>query len=223
MEFGKARSILVESLVRNGYVRSDPVKRAMLKIPRELFVPVEQQPHAYEDRPLSILSGQTISAPHMNAMMCELLDLKPGGKILELGTGSGYHAALCAELVAPEASPAHGHVFTIERHEPLVEFARNNLERTGYSSRVTVFHADGSRGCPQHAPFDRILVTAAAPSLPDPLRDQVKEGGIICIPIGRRHHSQALYTFKKEGGKLLEKRVCGVAFVPLIGEHGHSR
>ncbi|MEJ2252155.1 MAG: protein-L-isoaspartate(D-aspartate) O-methyltransferase, partial [Candidatus Lokiarchaeota archaeon] len=177
--------------------------------------PEEAKSSAYIDSPLSIGKGQTISAPHMVAMMLEILDLRQGEKILEVGTGSGYHAALCAELVSSE-----GHIYTIERHKELAEQAKDKILKAGYKN-VTVIHGDGTLGYPEEAPYDKILVTAASPhKVPQPLKDQLKEGGVMCIPAGTRKFAQSLYTIKKEKGKFKSKRITGVRFVPLIGKHG---
>ncbi|MDX1799108.1 MAG: protein-L-isoaspartate(D-aspartate) O-methyltransferase, partial [Candidatus Lokiarchaeia archaeon] len=197
------------------------VIRAMLKVPRHKFVPKDAESSAYMDSPLSIGLGQTISAPHMNAMMCEYLELKEGDKVLEIGTGSGYHAALCAELVAPKGSKNPGHVFTLERHEKLVKNAKRSLEITGYGNDVTVIHGDGTLGYPEQAPYDKILVTAASPSkIPIPLRDQLKDGGILCIPAGSKNFAQNLYIIKKHKQEFKSKKITGVRFVPLIGKFG---
>jgi len=157
----------------------------------------------------------------MNAMMCEYLELKEGEKVLEIGTGSGYHAALCAELVAPENSENPGHIFTIERHKELVENAKESLRDTGYDNTVTVIHGDGTLGYPEEAPYDKILVTAASPTkVPVPLRDQLKDGGIICIPAGSKSFGQNLYVIKKYGTDFKSTKITGVRFVPLIGKYG---
>ncbi|MFX1554592.1 MAG: protein-L-isoaspartate(D-aspartate) O-methyltransferase, partial [Promethearchaeota archaeon] len=183
MNFEEKRKRLVESLKDRGILTKPEVIKAISVVPRHKFVPKEAESSAYIDSPLSIGLGQTISAPHMNAMMCEYLELKEGDKVLEIGTGSGYHAALCAELVAPKNSENPGHVFTIERHEELVENARMSLKETEYENSVTVIHGDGTLGYPKEAPYDKILVTAASPTkIPIPLRDQLKDGGILCIP-----------------------------------------
>ncbi|MCK4370924.1 MAG: methyltransferase domain-containing protein, partial [Candidatus Lokiarchaeota archaeon] len=136
MNFEEKRKRLVESLKDRGILTKPEVIKAMLIVPRHKFVPKDAESSAYMDSPLSIGLGQTISAPHMNAMMCEYLELSEGEKILEIGTGSGYHAALCAELVAPENSENPGHVITIERHEELVKNARESLKETGYEHKV---------------------------------------------------------------------------------------
>jgi protein-L-isoaspartate(D-aspartate) O-methyltransferase len=149
--------------------------------------------------------------------MCEALRLKPGLKILEVGAGSGYHAALCAEMVAPKTTQTPGHVYTTEIVVGLIEFARGNLVRSGYDDRVTLIHADGGIGLPEHAPFDRILVAAAAPSIPEPLIDQLGPGGIMLIPVG----GKGFLVEKDEEGRIVQRRWGGVAFVPLTGEYGH--
>ena len=221
MNFEEKRKRLVESLKDRGILTKPEVIKAMLIVPRHKFVPKDAESSAYMDSPLSIGLGQTISAPHMNAMMCEYLELSEGEKILEIGTGSGYHAALCAELVAPENSENPGHVITIERHEELVKNARESLKETGYEHKVTVIHGDGTLGYPKEAPFDKILVTAASPSkIPVPLRDQLKEGGILCIPTGSKSFAQNLYVIRKQGENFDTKRITGVRFVPLIGKYG---
>ena len=221
MNFEEKRKRLVESLKDRGILTTPEVIKAMLIVPRHKFVPKDAESSAYMDSPLSIGLGQTISAPHMNAMMCEYLELSEGEKILEIGTGSGYHAALCAELVAPENSENPGHVITIERHEELVKNARESLKETGYEHKVTVIHGDGTLGYPKEAPFDKILVTAASPSkIPVPLRDQLKEGGILCIPTGSKSFAQNLYVIRKQGENFDTKRITGVRFVPLIGKYG---
>lgn len=221
MKFEEKRKRLVESLKSRRILTKPEVIKAMLNVPRHKFVPIDAELSAYIDSPLSIGLGQTISAPHMNAMMCEYLELKEGDKVLEIGTGSGYHAALCAELVAPENANNPGHVYTIERHVELVENARESLKETGYESRVTVIHGDGTLGYSNEAPYDKILVTAASPkALPPPLRNQLKDGGIICIPAGSKSFGQNLYVIRKRGEKFETNRITGVRFVPLIGKYG---
>lgn len=187
----------------------------MAKVPREEFVPRGLRDEAYIDTPLPIGSGQTISAPHMVAMMAEALDLRPGQKVLEVGCGSGYHAAVVAELVSPG-----GHVFSVERLKELADFARDNLERTGYSDRVTVVLSDGSAGLPDEAPFDRIFVACGAPSLPEPLKSQMKDGGLMLVPVGGRMY-QDLVKVERRGKSYSTINLGGCVFVPLIGEHGY--
>lgn len=223
MNFEEKRKKLVNKLKNRDYpvLTKQEVVRAMLTVPRHLFVPKDAESSAYIDSPLSIGSGQTISAPHMNAMMCEYLKLEVGDKVLEVGTGSGYHAALCAELVAPKDSINPGHVYTIERHKELVKKAKVSLKETGYDNSVTVILGDGSLGYPEEAPYDKILVTAASPKkIPPPLRKQLKDGGILCIPAGSKGFGQDLYIIKKHGEDYDTKRITGVRFVPLIGKFG---
>ena len=221
MDYEEKRSKLVESLTKRTFLTKPSVIKAMLKVPRHKFLPKGATESAYIDSPLSIGIGQTISAPHMNAMMCELLELTEGEKVLEIGTGSGYHAALCAELVAPEHSKNPGHVYTIERHKELADKAEESLLNAGYGDIVTVIRGDGTLGYPQEAPFDKILVTASSPKkVPPPLKEQLRNGGILCIPAGSKEWGQDLYIISKKDNKFNSKRVTGVRFVPLIGEWG---
>ena len=221
MGFEEKRNALVNSLKKRKILTKSEVINAMLKVPREKFLPKKAISSAYLDTPLSIGLGQTISAPHMNAMMCEYLELKEGDKVLEIGTGSGYHAALCAELVAPKLTSNPGHVYTIERHEKLVERARACIMETGYGDRITVIYGDGTLGYPQEAPYDKILVTAASPEkIPDPFKVQLKDGGILCIPAGSKGYGQNLYIVTKHGDNFTSKKITGVRFVPLIGKYG---
>jgi protein-L-isoaspartate(D-aspartate) O-methyltransferase len=224
MNFEEKRENLIKGLMRREILTKPEVIKAMRKVPRHLFVRKKSVGSAYIDSPLSIGLGQTISAPHMNAMMCEYLDLKIGDKVLEVGTGSGYHAALCAEIVAPEGAENPGHIYTIERHEKLALRAERKLEAAGFKERVTVIYSDGTLGHPEAAPYDKILVTAASPNkIPQPLKDQLAEGGILCIPAGSRGYSQTLYVIYKKGDKFESKKITGVRFVPLIGEHGFEK
>jgi protein-L-isoaspartate(D-aspartate) O-methyltransferase len=195
------------------YISDEKVRKAMLRVQRHKFVPDNEQKEAYIDMPLEIGYGQTISAPHMVAIMCELLELSEGHKVLEIGSGSGYNAAIIAELVGKS-----GHVYTVERIEPLVHFARKNLRETGYNN-VTVILEDGSMGYSRYAPYDRIIVTCAAPRIPEPLLEQLKPGGIMVIPVG--NYSQELIKITKDcEGNIHKEKKGGVIFVPLIGKYG---
>ncbi len=202
------REELLDSL--RGNVK-ESVIAAMSRIPRELFLPVALKSRAYEDTPLPIGLDQTISAPHMVAIMCDLLDLQPGMTVLEVGGGSGYHAAVMAEMVGP-----NGMVFSVERKPELVAAARWNLERAGIAN-VTMIEADGSLGLAEHAPYDRISVAAAAPKVPEPLKQQLKVGGKMVLPVGRDY--QDLYLVTRKNGFSIEEKM-GVIFVPLIGKEG---
>jgi len=218
----KKKDRLVKHFIASNTLKSEKVIHAFRTVPRELFLPDSLVDSAYNDTPLPIGNGQTISAPHMCVIMAEVLDLEVGMKVLEVGTGSGYHAALIAEIVSPSDSQASGHVFSIERVKRLSESARKNLERAKYSSRVTVIHGDGTLGYPEQAPYDRILVTAAGPKIPEPLIDQLKNGGKLVIPVGGVYFFQTLMlTTKDLEGKIKKEKRGGVSFVPLIGEYGH--
>lgn len=209
------RSRLVDSLLRRGYISSPLVENAMRRVPREEFLPEPLRDEAYIDTPLPIGDGQTISAPHMVAIMAEQLDLAPGMKVLEIGSGSGYHAAVCAEIVAPD-----GHIYTVERISTLARFAESNLKKTGYAELVTVVFGDGTNGLPEHAPYDRIFVAAGAPDIPEPLAGQLADGGKMLIPVGGRFY-QDLIRIVRNGEKLTKENLGGCVFVPLIGEHGY--
>lgn len=214
-DYDYERNRLVDSLKLRRYVTSAAVEAAMRQVPREEFLPAEIRDEAYVDTPLPIGEGQTISAPHMVAIMVEHLELKPGLKVLEIGTGSGYHAAVCAEVIAPD-----GHIYTMERIVSLASYAEKNLKKTGYSKLVTVILGDGTRGLPEHAPFDRIFVAAGAPDIPPPLTDQLSEGGQLLIPVGGRWY-QDLVRLTRKGKKLEKENFGGCVFVPLIGEYGY--
>jgi protein-L-isoaspartate(D-aspartate) O-methyltransferase len=209
------RNSLVDDLKMRGYVTSKAVEDAMRRVPREEFLPAALREEAYVDSPLPIGEAQTISAPHMVAIMAENLDLKPGQKILEVGTGSGYHAAVCAEVIAPD-----GHIYSIERITSLASFAEDNLKRTGYAKLVTVILGDGSKGLPDHAPYDRIFVAAGAPEVPSPLTAQLAHGGKLLVPVGTRWY-QDLIRVTRKGAKLEKENLGGCVFVPLVGEYGH--
>ncbi len=161
----------------------------------------------------------------MVAIMNEALELEVGHKVLEVGAGSGWHAATIAELVAPSDAPRseHGHVYTVEIVQGLAEFARKNIMKAGFGDRVTIVSGDGSLGYSEKAPFDKILVTAAAPDVPAHLIEQLKAPGIMLIPVGSASLFQSLIKISKAtGGKIKEENMGGVAFVPLTGRYGHK-
>jgi protein-L-isoaspartate(D-aspartate) O-methyltransferase len=210
--YEKEREQLVTNLTREGYIKTKPVKQAFLTIPREAFLPDSLKNYAYVDTPLDIGQSQTISAPHMVAIMCESLDIKAGQKVLEIGAGSGYHAAIVAQLVGET-----GHVYTIERYESLAKKAKENLKRIGCTN-VIVEVGDGSCGLPLYQPYDRIYVTCAAPNLPQPLIDQLHDPGKLLVPVGDMLCELTL--LEKENGKSVAHRLGGCVFVPLVGKHG---
>ena len=212
----KNREDLVSDLSARGYIKTDIVKNAMIKVPREEFMTPETKNYAYLDRPVPLKNGQTISAPHMVAIICEELALKKGMKVLEIGTGFGYNAAVLAEILGPK-----GQVFTIERIENLKDIAEQNLQRTGYSRNVTVILGDGTKGYKEKSPYDRIYATASAPEVPGPLKNQLKVGGRLLTPVGRNPSVQELLCFKRVSeNDYRSYNLGGVVFVPMIGEHG---
>lgn len=209
------RKDLVEKLFNQGYIKTEKVKEAMLKVPREEFMPPENSSYAYLDRPFPIGNGQTISAPHMVAILAEKLELTDGMNILEIGTGLGYNAAVVAEIMGDE-----GHVYTIERIPALVEKSRENLNKTGYSQRVTVMEGDGTTGYPDKAPYDRIYGTASAPKIPEPLKEQLKIGGKLIMPVGSDYYQELLLVMRISEDQYQTRNLGGVVFVPMIGKHG---
>lgn len=190
----------------------DPrVLEVMATVPRHEFVPDELKSYAYRNTPLPIGHGQTISQPYIVAIMTDLLTVKPDSKVLEIGTGSGYQAAIMAELVSQ--------VFSIEIIKPLGEQATNRLRRLGYDKIKTKI-GDGYYGWEEHAPFDAIIVTAAASHVPPPLIKQLKIGGRMIIPVGSQFMAQELLLIdKEEGGKIITRQILPVRFVPLTGRH----
>jgi protein-L-isoaspartate(D-aspartate) O-methyltransferase len=212
----KNREDLVSNLLNRGYVKTKPVEDAMKKVPREEFMTPETKSYAYLDRPIPLQDGQTISAPHMVAIICEILALKKGMQVLEIGTGFGYNAAVVAEIIGPE-----GHVYTIERIENLKNIAEQNLRRTGYSENVTVIFGDGTKGYEEKSPYDRIYATASAPKIPEPLKTQLQIGGRLLSPVGRDTSVQELLCLKRiNENEYKSYNLGGVVFVPMIGEHG---
>jgi protein-L-isoaspartate(D-aspartate) O-methyltransferase len=217
-DLSEVRKHLVLKLVQEGRIRSSDVIEAMESVPRELFISAGDSKHAYVDTPLSIGSGQTISAPHMVGIMVEELDLSPGQRVLEVGAGSGYHASVVAEIVGKIPK---GHVFSVEVKPELAEFARDNIKKAGYDEVITVITGDGSTGYPKEAPYDRIFVTCASPDIPPPLIEQLVDGGKLLIPKGSTYYSDlTLVTKVKE--KLTKTNLGGCAFVPMVGAYGYD-
>ncbi|NPV49713.1 MAG: protein-L-isoaspartate(D-aspartate) O-methyltransferase [Candidatus Methanofastidiosum sp.] len=209
----ETRYKMVFYLEKLGYVKSETVKKAFLKVDRSKFIPENLKEEAYRDSPLSIGCGQTISAPSMIALMLEVSDLKLGLKILEIGAGSGYNAALIAEICGEE------NVVTIERIPEVYQFGMENLKRAGYKVKVAL--GDGTKGYQEDAPYDRIIATAAAPEVPQSWKDQLKEGGMIIAPVGReRYYQELLVLKKKKDGTFGSNKYGGCVFVPLVGEDG---
>jgi protein-L-isoaspartate(D-aspartate) O-methyltransferase len=202
----RMRERMVEQQIASRGIKDPRTLAAMQKVPRHLFVLPSSAADAYEDHPLPIGHGQTISQPYIVAFMTEALRLRGGETVLEIGTGSGYQSAVLSEIAAK--------VFTIEIVEPLAEDARRRLERLGYST-VSVRAGDGYLGWPEAAPFDAIMVTAAAPKVPEPLKQQLKEGGRLCLPVGEEF--QELVVLTRRGAEFTEERVLPVRFVPMTG------
>jgi len=207
--YAKRRMAMVDQLEHGYRIRDKKVLEAMRKVPRHEMVPPRMRPHAYEDRPLPIGDGQTISQPYIVALMTQLLELKGGEKVLEIGTGSGYQAAILAEIA--------GQVYTIEIVETLAKRAKVDLERLGYKNIVTRC-GDGYKGWKEHAPFDAVIVTAAPEHVPQPLIDQLKEGGRLVLPVGPQHYVQELVRITKTKDGVKRENVLAVRFVPMTGE-----
>ena len=201
------RDRMVETQIKARGVKDPRVLSAMLKVERHLFVPKEHQPSAYSDQPLPIGEGQTISQPYIVGLMTELLELKGEERVLEVGTGSGYQAAILAELAKE--------VYTIEIIETLAASAKRLLLEMGYQN-IQVKAGDGYLGWPEHAPFDAIIVTCAPDRIPQPLLDQLKDGGRLVVPVGT--HSQELKKIIKRSGRIESKDILPVIFVPMTGE-----
>ena len=207
------RRLMVEQQLRSRDVEDERVLAAMERVPRHVFVPEELRDRAYADTALPIGSGQTISQPYMVARICEALSLHGGERVLDVGTGSGYQAAVLAELA--------GEVHTIERLPELADAARSRLAEAGYGDRVHVHVGDGTLGLPEHAPFAAIAVAAAAPELPRTLYDQLEPRGRMVVPVGKRHGQQLeLVVRSPEGPAVVRSVPC--RFVPLVGEEGFA-
>jgi protein-L-isoaspartate(D-aspartate) O-methyltransferase len=201
------RARMVEQQLRARGIRDERVLAAMAKVPRERFIASEDAGNAYEDFPLPIGEGQTISQPYIVAAMIEALEPRSEDRVLEVGTGTGYQAAILGELVAE--------VWTVERHLELAEKGRQILSELGYAN-VHVVHGDGSIGLPQQAPFDKILVAAAAPRVPDSLIEQLADGGRLVIPVGTRFEQQ-VQLVRKLGDEIVVEHRDPCRFVPLLG------
>jgi protein-L-isoaspartate(D-aspartate) O-methyltransferase len=211
-DLAEARREMVERQLRARDIVDSDVLRAMERVPRELFVAERERRRAYDDAALPIGHGQTISQPYMVARICEALAVRPGQRVLDVGTGSGYQAAVLAELGAE--------VVTIERIPELAEHARDNLARTGYENAEVVV-GDGSLGVPEKAPFDAIAVAAAAPGLPQRLYDQLRPGGRLVVPVGGpRAQRLEVIVRSPEGPAVVHSVPC--RFVPLVGEEGFA-
>ncbi|WP_269582040.1 protein-L-isoaspartate(D-aspartate) O-methyltransferase [Roseibium sp. Sym1] len=210
--FANERKEMVETQLRRRGVSDERVLAAMEKVPRHLFVPEDQQDRAYWDGPLPIGSGQTISQPYVVALTCELLEISPEDTVLDIGAGSGYAAAVLGELAAS--------VISIERLPELADLARTNLEAAGYGN-VEVLCADGTLGCPDKAPFDAIAVAAGAPTVPESLKQQLKVGGRLVIPVGPTRRMQDLVRVRRiSETEFNTDDLGGVAYVPLVGAEG---
>lgn len=208
--WAEARRRMVETQVRARGIRDPRVLHAMATVPRHLFVPPESRRQAYLDSPLPIGHGQTISQPYMVAAMLEALDPGPEMKALEIGAGSGYQAALLGMLCRE--------VWAVEIVEPLARRAAEVLEELGLDN-VHVVVADGTLGLPEQAPFDRIIVAAGAPAVPEPLCEQLADGGRLVIPVGGRL-GQRLLIIDRDGDRLIQREGMPCVFVPLVGRHG---
>jgi protein-L-isoaspartate(D-aspartate) O-methyltransferase len=202
---------MVEKQLRRRGIRDQRVLNAMLVIPREEFVSARDRPRAYADAPIPIGYGQTITQPYMTALMAQSLLLDGSEKVLDVGTGSGYHAAVLGRLAR--------RVISVERIPRLVALARANLDRAGCVENITVICGDGSLGYPPEAPFDAISVAAGSPEVPATLLEQLRDPGRLVIPVGDRL-SQELYFVQKENGKILTRTLTGCRFVPLVGKEG---
>jgi protein-L-isoaspartate(D-aspartate) O-methyltransferase len=202
---------MVEKHLRARGIRDERVLETMLRIPREQFVPEQLRENAYVDAPLPIGHGQTITQPYMTALMVQLLALQGAEKVLEVGTGSGYHAAVLGALA--------GRIVSIERIPELAATARENLRRNGLDRNVTVICGDGSAGVTEESPFHAISVAAGSPELPPALLAQLADPGILVIPVGGRL-DQDLHVIRKENGRITRRIASGCRFVPLVGRAG---
>lgn len=203
--------MIAEHLLGRG-IRDTQVLKAMREVPREAFIDKDMASFAYDDRPLPLREGQTISQPYIVALMTEALELTTTDRVLEIGTGSGYAAAVLSRIV--------GTVYTVERLPGLAESAGQRLAMLEYTN-IVIHQGDGTLGWPEHAPYDAIVVTAGAPEVPEPLRDQLAIGGRLVIPVGTSSYFQELIRVRRiADGSYRTEELCGVSFVPLIGAAG---
>ncbi|MGA8491301.1 MAG: protein-L-isoaspartate(D-aspartate) O-methyltransferase [Terriglobales bacterium] len=209
--FAAQRRSMVESQLRARGIRDERVLAAMSHVPRHEFISADYRDQVYEDHPIPIGEGQTISQPYIVAIMLQALALDPSDVVLEVGTGSGYLTALLAELTRQ--------VYSVERHESLARSAQATLSRLGYTN-VEVLVGDGSNGLPDRAPFDAVVVSAAAPQIPAPLFEHLREGGRMVVPVGPAH-AQELQLVRKREGQPVIAILEGCRFVPLIGSEGY--
>jgi len=211
-EFSRLRTHMVQRQIAGRGIRDRYVLDAMSSVPREAFVEASLAERAYDDTPLPIEAGQTISQPYIVALMIEAAGLRPGDRTLEIGAGSGYAAAVMAQIAAE--------VFAIERHEELAQLAAERMQHLDYHN-VSIRHADGSRGWPEEAPFDAILVAASGPHVPDVLMQQLAVGGRLVMPVGEPNGVQSLMKVVRTSAEEFTRENLGaVRFVPLLGAHG---
>ena len=212
IDFAAEREAMIDRTIRRRGLDDEALLAAFRAIPREEFISPDYAGYAYADAPLPIESGQTISQPYIVALTIDAAGIGPGDKVLEIGAGSGYAAALIGQIA--------DQVIAIERHHELVELARERMARLGYGN-VRIFEGDGTRGCPAEAPFDAIVAAASGSHVPPVLVEQLKPGGRIVMPIGPRHLAQSLVKLtKRDDGTTARKDLGAVRFVPLIGEYG---
>lgn len=209
-DYKMLRENMVDCQIKARGINDEKILQSMREIPRHLFVPEQQRTYAYEDFPLPIGEGQTISQPHIVALMTEMLRLKGHEKVLEIGTGSGYQAAVLSKIAKE--------VYTIEKIESIGLKAKELFKELGYKN-IKVKIGDGTEGWAQYSPYDGIIVTAGSPQIPEPLIEQLGENGRIVVPIGGPF-SQDLILGEKIKGELITRTICGCVFVPLIGKHG---
>ncbi len=212
IDFAALRERMVQRQLQDRGITDPAVLAAMRHVPREIFVSATYQPFAYDDSPLPIPANQTISQPYIVAFMIAALELEPDDRVLEIGTGSGYAAAIIGRIARE--------VYTVERHPKLADYARRRLAQLSLEN-VWVRHGDGTLGWPEHAPYDGIVVAAGGPSVPPSLRAQLAVGGHLIIPVGRSRHQQHLLRITRHAAdRYTEESLAPVAFVPLIGDEG---